>query len=77
MMRAHFDPGFSRLASMDMVPKFAAEIRHWVADLPKCSSCNSHAANTFFRNATQACRYLPFRLIALTAYGEALNDEVS
>lgn len=75
MMRAHFNPGFSRLASMDMVPTFAAEISHWVADLPKCSSCNSHAANTFFRNAAQACRYLPFRLIALTAYGEALNDE--
>ena len=73
-MRIHFDPGFSHLASMNLIPTFTSEITNWVVNyLPS----NSNTAGKFIRQATQACRYLPFRLIALTIYGDALDAKVT
>ncbi|KAJ5555318.1 Cytochrome P450 [Penicillium sp. DV-2018c] len=66
-MRAHFDPEFSHLASMNMTDIFAVEIEKWAIELNEGGIC---------RNATEACRYLPFRLTGLTVYGDALDPEV-
>ena len=78
-MRAHFEPEFSHLASMNMADTFAMEIEKWALTLSKGGDLHQQEATSgsFYRNPTEACRYLPFRLTGLTVYGDALDDEVS
>lgn len=79
-MRAHFDPEFSRNASMSMVPLYNCEAIQWLADLAKPSSSSVSStppvAGGFVRNIAEACRLLPFRLIGLVTYGETFDHEV-
>ncbi|GKZ36801.1 hypothetical protein AbraIFM66950_008033 [Aspergillus brasiliensis] len=77
VMRAHFEPEFSHLASVHMADTFAAEIEKWALELSKGCDLHQHEATmgSFHRNPTEACRYLPFRLAALTVYGDALDAE--
>ncbi|EJP64645.1 Cytochrome P450 CYP5293A1 [Beauveria bassiana ARSEF 2860] len=76
-MRAHFEPKFSHLASLDMANTFEMEIEGWADMLSKSHALREKEVTlgSFQRDATEACRYLPFRLTGLTVYGEALDDE--
>ena len=75
-IRAHFDPEFSHSSSVYMSDIFATEISQWVTELSQGSADNPHPISRFVRNAAEACHFLPFRLIALTAYGDALDTKV-
>ncbi|KAE8408054.1 cytochrome P450 [Aspergillus pseudonomiae] len=76
-MRAHFEPEFSHLASVNMTDTFAMEIEKWTLELSKGRDLHQQEATlrSFHRNPTEACRYLPFRLTGLTVYGDALDAE--
>ncbi|GAB1196915.1 hypothetical protein APSETT444_006195 [Aspergillus pseudonomiae] len=77
-MRAHFEPEFSHLASVNMTDTFAMEIEKWALELSKGRGIHQQEATlgSFHGNPTEACRYLPFRLTGLTVYGDALDAEV-
>ncbi|PLB38073.1 cytochrome P450 [Aspergillus candidus] len=77
VMRAHFEPEFSHLASVNMADKFAMEIERWALELSRNRGIHQQEATleSFRRNPTEACRYLPFRLTGLTVYGDALDTE--
>lgn len=77
-MRARFEPEFSHLASVNMADKFAMEIERWALELSRNRGIHQQEATleSFRRNPTEACRYLPFRLTGLTVYGDALDTEV-
>lgn len=79
-MRAHFDPEFSRNASMSKVPLYNDVAVRWLNGLaePSTSSSLTTSAITggFVHNIADACRLLPFRLIGLVIYGEAFDHEV-
>ncbi|KGQ04425.1 25-hydroxyvitamin D-1 alpha hydroxylase [Beauveria bassiana D1-5] len=76
-MRAHFEPEFSHLASLNMTNTFEMEIEGWADMLSKSHALREKEVTlgSFQRDPTEACRYLPFRLTGLTVYGEALDDE--
>lgn len=79
-MRAHFDPEFSRNASMDKVPLYHDEAIRWLKGLVEPSASSSSTApassGSFVHNIADACRLLPFRLIGLVIYGEVFDLEV-
>ncbi|XWX01109.1 hypothetical protein V2A60_009134 [Cordyceps javanica] len=80
VMRSHFDPEYSRNASMNMVPLYNGEAMRWLADLAKPTSSSFSStpptAGGFVRNIAEACRLLPFRLIGLVTYGEAFDHKL-
>ena len=69
--RGHFDPSFSHSTSLSFRSIFSAELRQWLADLQPAG------VNTFQIDALNACRVLPFKLIAYACYGsKMLSNEV-
>ncbi|KAL5357896.1 cytochrome P450 [Aspergillus floccosus] len=74
-IRAHFDPEFSHASSVYMADIFAIEISQWVTKLSQGSAGDPRPTSGFVRSAAEACHFLPFRLIALTAYGDALDPK--
>ena len=77
-MRSHFDPEFSFQSSRSIIPIFAEHISLWVDKLPRHSSTEQQPKHKdLTRNVMNECRLLAFRLIAVSMYGEAFNENVS
>ncbi|KAF2686196.1 cytochrome P450 CYP5293A1 [Lentithecium fluviatile CBS 122367] len=73
-MRSHFDPEFSHLASMGMLPGFSNEIERWVDGLSTNPIGESKMPGGFVQDTVQAGKYLAFRLISMSVYGDAFTE---
>jgi hypothetical protein len=72
-MRSHFDPEFSHSSSLKMLPTFSKTIISWVEGL---SGGEEKKQEVFAADVVTGCKMLAFRLIAMSIYGEALDEEV-
>ena len=75
-MRSHFDPEYSHQASTDMIPIFSKEIDIWTEGLARGPQGNASIGGTSVQDVMHVSKVLALRLIALTMYGEALDEEV-
>ncbi|KKY25509.1 putative cytochrome p450 monooxygenase [Phaeomoniella chlamydospora] len=75
VMRSHFDPEYSHQASTDMIPIFSKEIDIWTEGLARGPQGNASIGGTSVQDVMHVSKVLALRLIALTMYGEALDEE--
>lgn len=72
--RFHFDPHFAYSAAFQFRGVFAVEITKWLQDLRDSSQVVEKSSSSFSIDAAEACRVLPFKLIACACFGELLTD---
>lgn len=60
-----------------MIFEFQKALTNWGTKLPDDSTAKSTSKNTFLADSVAACRQLPFRMIAMSLYGDMLTDEVT
>lgn len=75
-MRGHFEPDFSHQSAMGMIPLFNTEISRWIRELPSKALRADLPKGGFAEDAVKISKLLSFRLISLTLYGEAFNEQV-
>lgn len=75
-MRSHFDPDFSHQSAMNMIPLFDREISRWIRELPSKALRTDLPNGGFVEDAVKTSKLLSFRLISLTLYGEAFDEQV-
>ena len=73
--RSHFDPFFSHGAAMNFRSFFSEEIRKWLKELRTSHNVSPGDTDHFDADALDACRILPFKLIAYSCYGRELVTE--
>ncbi|KAF2462609.1 cytochrome P450 [Lindgomyces ingoldianus] len=75
-MRKVFDPHLSHQMAMDLRSTFSREVAAWMKDLPSTVAKfgNGVPGSEFVLDASTACRILPFKLVALILYGDALSE---
>lgn len=59
-----------------MILDFQSALDDWAKKLPADFAANSTTSDGFLVDSVEACRQLPFRMIALSLYGDMLTDEV-
>ena len=61
-----------------MIPRFSRQINEWADGLPSnhIKGGKIQANEAFVQNAETTCKSLAFRLIAMSIYGEALDEKV-
>lgn len=74
--RHHLETQFSAPEAASMIIEFQRALGSWADKLPGDSACTTISANTFLADSIAACRQLPFRMIAMSLYGDMLTDEV-
>lgn len=75
-MRKVFDPKLSHTVAMDHCTRFGQEVDRWISSLPTLSTKQkqgTHGPGLVVDSST-ACKILPFKLVALILYGEALSE---
>jgi len=70
-IRAVFDPHFSHQCAKAFLEPMRAELSRWRGQLPAVPG-----RPDFVVEALEACRILPFKIIALSLYRDVLTDEV-
>lgn len=75
-MRKVFDPNLSHGIAMDFRTRFGREVEAWMESLPAVSTKQGDGADGpgLVVDASTACKTLPFKLVALILYNEALSD---
>lgn len=75
--RHHLEASFSAPEAASMIIDFQKTLGSWADQLPFDTASTSTSAETFVADSIAACRQLPFRMIAMSLYGDMLTDEVS
>lgn len=75
-MRKVFDPKLSHSVVMDHRTRFGQEVESWIATLPALCTKQEQGSHDpgLVVDSSTACKVLPFKLVALILYGEALSD---
>ncbi|EEP81630.1 predicted protein [Uncinocarpus reesii 1704] len=72
-VRRYFDPAYTHNAGLGLIPSFQAEVVKWLTAL-KNDSLRSGVGRMVV-HAPTSCKLLPLRVIPLSFYGEAFDDE--
>lgn len=75
-MRGHFDPEFSFQSAASIIPIFIREIDRWASGLSNHAIRTNLPNGAFVYDLALGCKLLSFRLISLTLYGDAFDDNV-
>lgn len=75
--RHHLEAYFSAPEAASMIIEFQKTLGFWADKLPQDSGSTATSADTFLADSIAACRQLPFRMIAMSLYGDMLIDSVS
>ncbi|KJZ74417.1 hypothetical protein HIM_06227 [Hirsutella minnesotensis 3608] len=70
-IRLLFDPIYTPAAVADLMPAFQLEIRQWLKRLAERGA----GAASFTADVSGLCAELPLKMVALTLYGDALDQE--
>ncbi|MCJ1381495.1 hypothetical protein MMC17_004606 [Xylographa soralifera] len=70
--RRHFDPSFSHASAMDFRTIFSEEVKKWLENLSNAQAASLSSFGEFDIDAVEACKVLPFKLVAYACYGNAL-----
>ncbi|KAL2004518.1 hypothetical protein VTN00DRAFT_3403 [Thermoascus crustaceus] len=74
--RRHLEAHFSAPECASMILDFQSALDDWAEKLPADFAANSTTSDGFFVDSVEACRQLPFRMIALSLYGDMLTEEI-
>ncbi|KAB2569566.1 Cytochrome P450 monooxygenase lepD [Lasiodiplodia theobromae] len=75
-MRRVFEPHLSHQMAMAFSARFGREVAAWMAELPaEWAKAAGADGAPFVVDAATACRFLPFKLVALALYGDALSEK--
>lgn len=75
-MRRVFEPHLSHQMAMAFSARFGSEVAAWMAELPaEWAKAAGADGAPFVVDAATACRFLPFKLVALALYGDALSEK--
>jgi cytochrome P450 monooxygenase len=74
VVRRHFDPVYTHGVSLTLINPFKQEVENWLKAL-KNDSLRAGVGRMVV-HAPTSCGLLPLRVIPLSFYGEAFDDEV-
>lgn len=74
--RRHLEAHFSAPEAASLIADFQKTLKLWATKLPNDPGSTATSCHCFLVDSIAACRQLPFRMIAISLYGDMLTDEV-
>ena len=74
--RRHLEAHFSAPEAASLIVDFQKTLNLWATRLPNDPASTATSSHRFLVDSIAACRQLPFRMIAMSLYGDMLTDEV-